>query len=387
MFKYLEIIITSLTTILLAKKLSPEEMGLSMPVLLYITYANYLSLGVNQVILKNYSRFKDQHQIEEFLRINLQYLFSIGIVNVILAYCFLSPKYALLAAAVSMGIMLRSYFMSYFRVVDRTIVLNKNNLIFSVLFLAGTFAFVDSVSKYLIVWCIAIWFALVLYFIDDFRFYVRIFARFLKKPSKEQITFNITQGIKLAVTGFIATLFLTSDRFIINKMHVPLDFKGSYQLADFVGSAYYLIITTIIFYFYPKLIARIRDDENFKKLYIGYIGKGLKISPLIIGLTYVASLGVSRWIFPEYPNLSYLITASVSLKTAIIFVTSFSIYYIAIDKENLYIQSMIYSIAAFLVIGFLLVMLGSAFALYVPLILCLVLLIDLLVKIFYIHGK
>lgn len=387
MFKYLEIVITSLTTILLAKKLSPEEMGLSMPVLLYITYANYLSLGVNQVILKNYSRFKDQQQIEEFLRINLQYLFSIGIVNVILAYCFLSPKYALLAAAVSMGIMLRSYFMSYFRVVDRTIVLNKNNLIFSVLFLAGTFVFVDSVSKYLIVWCIAIWFALVLYFIDDFRFYVRIFARFLKKPSKEQITFNITQGIKLAVTGFIATLFLTSDRFIINKMQVPLDFKGSYQLADFVGSAYYLIITTIIFYFYPKLIARIRDDENFKKLYIGYIGKGLKISPLIIGLTYVASLGVSKWIFPEYPNLSYLITASVGLKTAIIFVTSFSIYYIAIDKEKLYIQSMVYSIAAFLVIGFLLVMLGSAFALYVPLILCLVLLIDLLVKIFYIHGK
>lgn len=387
MFKYLEIVITSLTTILVAKKLSPTEMGLSMPVLLYITYANYLALGVNHVILKNYSRFTDKKQVEEFLRINLQYLFVVCLVNIVLAHCFLDAKYALLAAAVSTGVILKSFFISYFRVVDRIIVLNKNNLIFSVLFLTGTFFFVDTVAEYLVVWCISIWISLIIYFTDEFKFYVQIFRYFLTKPDRGALVFNLKEGVKLAVTNVIATFLLTSDRFIVNKLNIGLDLKGSYQLADFVGSAYYMVITTIIFYFYPKLIAKLRNEDNFQKKYVGYILKGLKISPFVIAFIYLISLGVAKWIFPEYKNLPFLITASITLKTVIIFVTSFATFYVAMDKENLYVKSMIYSIVAILIAGTLFVLFGSTYALYVGWTLAAILLVDVLFKLFYIHGK
>lgn len=387
MFKYLEIIITSLTTILLAKKLSPVEMGLSMPVLLYITYANYLALGVNQVILKNYSKFKERTKIEEFLRINLQFLIVMCLVNIFLSYCLLDQKYALLAALVSIGNLLRSYFMSYFRVIDRTIVLNKNNLIFSALFLSGTFVFVSDVVDYLLVWTIASWFALILYFSDDFKFYLQIFARFFEKPDKAQFVYNVSEGIKLALTGFIATVFLTADRFIINKMDISLGLKGSYQLADFVGSAYYMVITTIIFYFYPKIIAKLRENAQFKKQYLSYISRAIRFSPLIILLVYLCSLGVEKWIFPEYKKLSYLITSSVALKTAIIFVTLFSTLYVSMDQEKKYIKSMVLPLVAIVLAGIYLVYFRTDFVLFVPLILCAILFIDALVKLIYFGKK
>lgn len=353
LFKYLEVGIIAATTFIVAKKIGPDEMGKAMPVLLYITYSNYLSLGINQVIVKNYSRFKDEGQIKEFVKINLQYMIVISLVSVFAAYVFVDFDFFILAAMVSIGTLMRSFFTSYFRAIDKIWVLNKNEIIFSLLLFLLTLVLVNNLKDYLLYWWISLWIGLLFYLIDGRTFFFKVIRQLFFISKKKKLVSNLKEGIKLASAGFLTTILLTADRFVINRLDFDLSVKGSYQLADYVGAAYYLGVTTIIFYFYPKLITKLREDNGFRKIYINYIKLSAKVFPIIIILTYLFSSAGADWFFKEYNNLSYFITLSVGLKSCVILITSFSIYYVALDKEIYYIRTMLAPVALYILLSIL----------------------------------
>lgn len=340
LFKYLEIVVTAVTTFLVAKKIGPKEMGLSIPVLLYITYANYLSLGVNQVVTKNLSKFKNEVKIRNFITINFQYIMIVSLLNLIFVFFFLDHRYALFAGLVSVFSILRGFFSSYYRAIYRVKVLNKNNLIFSIALLSSVFLFVDSIYDYLFYWAICLAGTLLLYTLDGWSFFTRIFRNLFFLSSRKEILYNLKEGSKLAIAGLSTTILLTSDRFLVNKINIPLEMKGSYQLADYVGTALYMCITTIVFYFYPKWIENIRNNEIFRRKFVRFIKLSLIGIPFFFFFVFFGSKIINSIFFSEYLRLDEFVIFTVYIKTAVIYLSLTSLYYTALDSEAKYILSL-----------------------------------------------
>src|SRR5690606_31035056 len=118
------------------------------------------------------------------------------------------------------------------------------------------------------------------------RFFNNVFRHLKNIPSKEEVKFNFSEGIKLALTGVITTILLTCDRFVINHLKIPVELKGTFQLADYLGMAVYMVFTTVIFYFYSKWIQKIRDDKHFANKYLTYCGYSIFLSPIILLIIY-----------------------------------------------------------------------------------------------------
>lgn len=383
LLKYVEIGVTAATTFFLAKKLGPREMGYAIPVLLYITYSNYLTLGVNQILIKNFSRFKDETaKIERFITINLQFLMAVGVVNILLAFLFLDLKYALLASFISMATFLRGFFSSYYRATYRIKVLNKNNIIFSVFLFSFVSIFVTTLQGYLFYWTICLSGALVLYFLDSRMFFVKIFRNITNLHPKKEILFNLKEGAKLAISGLLITILLTSDRFIINKMNIPIEIKGSYQLADYVGTAFYMLFTTVFFYFFPRWIERIRTDLFFRKKFIKLIRISLISIPFCLIISYYVSKLIADIFFHEYRQLEQTIMLSIYLKTSVIYLNLCSLYYIGIDRETYFIKSLRFLFISLTISASVFICFKDMNFLWIPLILGTLIFMDVFRKMF-----
>jgi len=385
-FKYLEIGITALTTFVLAKKIGEQGLGKALPVLLFITYANYFSLGVNQVILKNYSTYEDD-LANKFLLLNFQYLSFISFLVFLLSFSIIDFKYFIFVSIIAIGNIFRSYFMTYYRVKERSIILNKNNLIFSLLLFTFIVIFTNTLKEYLFFWSISISISIVLYLCDDLKYFLKLFRSFFTFPDVSFLKKNILEGIRLAMIGFVSTILLTIDRFIINDESIDLAIKGSYQLSDFVGTAYYMVLTTIIFYFYPKLIAYLREDDNAKKHFLKYIKLALKIFPIVIVIAFFSAIIIQKFVFPEYQNLPYFISSIICLKSLILISTSFSMYYISGNQELKYLKSMIILISGVVFISVIIKFYFTNYIIYIPNIISFLILIEILFKINLINEK
>ncbi len=381
--KYLEIVITASTTFFLAKIIGPKEMGLALPILLYITYANYLALGVNQVVTKNLSRFSDESKMKNFITINLQYILLVSLINLMLAFLLLDVRYALFAGFVSIFTILRGFFSSYFRAIYRIRVLNKNNIIFSIFLLLTVLFFVEDLQSYLYYWSMGLGGALILFFLDDKSFFTKVLRNIFVLQPKHDIVFNLKEGLKLAVAGFITTILLTSDRLIINKMDIPIEIKGSYQLADYAGTAFYMFVTTIFFYFYPKWIQNIREDNMFRKIFIANIKKSMVLIPVILMIIFFASKVVAKVFFPEYQILENFVLLSVFIKTSVIYLSLLSMFYIGMDHEVKYIKSLKFLVLSLGIIFIVIYYFMTIDFIWIPIILGSFIFVEVLRKLFF----
>ncbi|GAK99708.1 membrane protein [Nonlabens ulvanivorans] len=353
--KYLEIIITALTTFFLAEMIGPTEMGKAIPVLLYITYSSYLSLGVNQVIIKKYEEFCEKEKSLEFLNVNLQYHFLISIITIILAYIFIDVKFAFLTGLISAATILRSYFMAYFRVKNEIYRLNKNNLIFSILLLLSVFILVENWFDYLFYWAVSLWISVFIYLFDARKLLIVLLQKHIFSINLNQTTFILKQGIRLALLGLITTFLLTFDRIIISNTDLSLEAKGTYQLADYFGKAFYMICTTILFYYYPKLLNALRKDYDFMLKYIRFIKYGtIAILPISI-LSMITINLIQNFYFKTYIDLEWYVSYNLILKMIVLLSSLIATIYIAMDSEYLFAKTNVYlMIGVISLIGYIL---------------------------------
>jgi O-antigen/teichoic acid export membrane protein len=338
--KYLEIVITALTTFFLAQMIGPFEMGKAIPVLLYITYSTYLSLGVNQVIIKNYSEFEVVDNADVFLNINLQYHVLISLITIALAFLFIQYEFALLAGAISAATIMRSYFMAYFRVIDKIFILNRNNLIFSILLLTSVFTLVETWFDYLLWWAISIWISVIIYIFDSRALLKQlIYKYFFSKLDFDQIGFIIKQGVRLALLGATTTFLLTFDRIIISNTDLPLDVMGTYQLADYFGKAFYMIATTVLFYYYPVILKRLKTEIPFRKKYLKMIIRLMILIVPIILIFMILVKCIKIFYFKEYPNLEWFVSFNLLLKMIVFISSLLAAVFIALNKEYSFLRT------------------------------------------------
>lgn len=370
--KYLEIGITAFTTFLVAEKVGPVEMGKAVPLLLYITYANYLALGVNQVVIKNYSLIVKEGNVVNFITINLQYILLVCLLNFIIAYLVIDETYFMVAALVSCAILLRGFFTSYFRVVYRIRILNKNNIIFSLILLIMVVFFVESWYDYMFWWAISIWICVGLYLVDGFNFFKKIFANIFKCPNISEIKYNLGEGAKLALMGAFTTVLLTADRFVLTHTDVSLAIKGSYQLADYAGMATYMVITTVIFYFYPKWIERLRNEEHFRYYFLKIIKRSFFLIIPIVLMAYIGTVLLTLFAFKEYIALEYFIVLNILLKLLVVLISACGTIYIGLNMEVKFLKTSLPFLLCLIIAIITLIFYIQVKVLYIPLILCLI---------------
>lgn len=376
--KYLEIAITALTTFLVAEKIGSVEFGKSVETLLFITYSSYLSLGVNQVIIKNFSKFPENNEKHQFLRINFQYILIASISCMPLAFVALNDGIWALAALISAASLLKSFFMAYFRVTDKIWILNKNNIVFSALLLVLSFLFVNTWQEYLCAWVISLWLSLIIYIYDARVVMKTIFISFFYQISISNLKWLFKEGANLSIVSVIITLYLTVDRLLFTNSSFSENIKGSYQLADYFGMALYMLLTTILFYYYPKLIAKLREDFKFRSNYISKLRLVLMgVIPLIFSVYFFIVL-IQLSFFIDYPNLAVFVSLNVLIKSLVFVSSIIGLFYISLDLEKTYIKLCLPTV---LVILALLVfswseLLVFGISLHIPILICGILIID-----------
>ena len=381
--KYIEIIITAFISFFVAKIIGPSEMGKSIPTLLFITYSNFLVLGVNSALVKNYSRMKSRFESLNFITINFQFIIIACFLTFLLAYLFIDTQYFLFTALISAGVLVKSFFTAYFRVKNRILILNKNNIIFSILFLFSTLLFVKDWYGYIVSWSICLWIGNALYFFDSRVFFRTILKRICLIPSKINLVFNLTEGIKLAAFGAITTLLLSIDRFIIENLNIVNEIKGSYQLADFISMGIFVLITTVSFYYTPAWIEKIRNEKIFRELFFKRVKISFVFFPFLILVIYLVGVIFVNLFFAEYEDLlKYVILTSI-LKILVSYLSIVSIFFISFNEENVLIKSMV----PLLVLYFLTILFFFTYTIniiFIPLTLSFLLLIDLIRKVHFV---
>lgn len=334
LLKYIEIIFTALTNIILANNIGAEEMGYSIPIFLFITYSNYLCLGVNQVITKYYYRYSGEEK-DILLNVSFVFICMVSMITVILSYIVLE-KHMLLSGLISCLIFFRTFCLSYFRLVRRMIAININSIIFAALFFLGTLLCVKNLRDYLLIWLISSLISGIIYIVMDRYFFFKRIKSLMKKINTIYLRMLLFEGVKLSSISILFTLLLTVDKFFINKYDMANSLKGSYQLADNICTGVYIILTTVAFYYYPVWLVRLRDDFDFRVKYFKYLNLYVFIIPIISFFIAILSYYISPVLFPEFNQLWILIFILFMYKQYVLIISFYSSYYIANDIERLF---------------------------------------------------
>ena len=347
-FKYMEVFLNGVLILLLADSIGPNEMGRSVPSLLYITYSMYLSLGLNSVILKNFKGQKKENE-NRFLTVNFQLLTVLSLPNFLITYFLFSSEIFLLVSIISIGNLFRGFFTAYFRVVEKTYVLNFNNILLSVLLILFTFIFVNSWSDYLLVWSIITLITLFAFVVFDIKYFSRIFKNFFKYPSELIVKDSIGEGIKLSAVAGVSTVYLSIDRLIVNNMDLSNSLKGTYQFSDNLSMAVFIGASALIFFYTPTWIDKVKKDKLFGIEMLKIVNKSLIAIPLISLIAFFGSFILEKYWFSEYDSLSMFVVVITALKLLILLIGIQALIFIALNMEVEYLKVNLFSFTLILI--------------------------------------
>ncbi len=380
-FKYIEVVLNGLLMLLLAESIGPEEMGESISSLLYITYSTYLSLGLNTLIVKNFKKLKKEARIS-FLTINFQLLIILSSLNFIITYFIFSKDVFLLISVISIGNLFRSFFSAYFRVVDKTYVLNINNILLSVLLILLTFIYVNNWNDYLLVWCVITFITVLAYAVFELKLFLRIFKNLFKYPLNSVIRENVSEGLKLSLLAGLSTIYLSADRFIINNMYLSNSLKGTYQFADNFSTAVFIGASALIFFYTPDWIDKVRNNNSYAKNLFKIVNLSLIAIPFISLLAFFGAFVLENSWFTDFVSLSEFVFFTTLLKLLILISGLQSLIFIALNMEIRYlkINFITLSLLAFTLIYFIYFDFNNKEISTIPVILSLIIIILLFVQ-------
>ena len=343
-FKYVEVVLNGILMLILAKLIGPSEMGKSISSLLYITYSAYLTLGLNSVIVKNFKKIESKSQQISFLTINFQLLLFLSSLNFIITFFIFSKDVFFLVSIISIGYVFRSFFSAYFRVVDKTYVLNINNILLSVLLILGTYLYVNLWIEYLFVWSIVILITTIVYFIFDYKLFSIIIKNSLRIQNNIKLKHNVIEGLKLSSLAILSTIYLSADRFIINGMNLSNELKGSYQFADNFSSAVFIGFSALIFFYTPNWIHKVRNNKFYSEELFKIVNFSVFVIPIVSSLFFTISYLLENYWFTEYINLSKFVFVTTFLKLLILLSGIESLIFIALNKELKYFKINLFTI-------------------------------------------
>lgn len=341
LLRYLEYGLVAFSYIIIAKKVGPAEYSKTIPGFLFITYSQYLMLGLNQALIKAYST-EDSDEIKKvYVRNTLYYIFLVSALVIVAGIIVLPKEIFIYISLISVMIYFRGIFQTLLRLEDKILSINVSNLVFSIIYFVLVFFYANNIIHFFVGWLIALFIANFFNAFQAFPIINKLNISFtLSNLSivKNTIKPQLKSGVKMTLIGLITTFFLTYDRFLLNHFSPDHVLKGTYQLADNIAGALYLLLTTIIFYYYPILLAKTNRSPEFGLKVIKYGGGALLIISLIIILLGPFCISMLIHFFPSYNKISEFLVWQAVLKINVLGLGIGSLISIASNKEFFFIK-------------------------------------------------
>ncbi|WP_143095902.1 MATE family efflux transporter [Pedobacter insulae] len=341
LLRYLEYGLVAFSYIIVAKKVGPAEYSKTIPGFLFITYSQYLMLGLNQALIKAYSTEDNEEIRRVYMRNTLYYIFLVSILVVLAGIALLPSEMFVYISLISVMIYFRGVFQTLLRLEDKILGINISNLAFSLTYFVLVFFYTDSIPYFFAAWLISLVFANFFNAFQAFPIINRLGISFNLsniRDLRNTILPQIKSGVKMTLIGLITTFFLTYDRFILNHFSTDHILKGNYQLADNIAGALYLLLTTILFYYYPIILNKGSKSAEFRVKVVKYGSVGVVLVSLAIIAIGPFFISMLVHFFPSYENISEFLIWQAVLKINILGLGIGSIISITSNKEFFFIK-------------------------------------------------
>tara|TARA_B110000211_G_scaffold206965_1_gene242426 strand:- start:6091 stop:7284 length:1194 start_codon:yes stop_codon:yes gene_type:complete len=341
-FKYVEFFLLGFTNLILANKLGVGLMSGLMPLLLFITYSSFFSLGGPQAYIKQSSinKFKtNKHLI-------INYIISVLICLLVFLFFFKVNQYYVFFTA--LAVLLRSYFIAMCRIKGDIGTINIACLMSSTFIFSAVCLYVDTIETYFLILFTGHLIAIFIYIRNEESLLKRIKVGLSTSLNIKSWLIFIQLGIKLNTLGLLSIFLLSSDRLLMLFVSDNSSVLGTFQLADMMSMLFYLLIVNIHFYFYPKLLRLLKDDKVLIKRYFNWITVISLTSIILCPLAFFLGDYLFPILFPSYKNLELYIFLSLLMKIGVLSLTMQNVVYIAQGKESRLIK-IHFIIAAFII--------------------------------------
>lgn len=330
--KYYEIFSLALTLFLLANKIGPIEMGVAMPVLLFLTYSNYLNIGAAQIVLKYQPRTIECDEQENLNIIAIRIFFFSSIAALFLAFFFISIEFLILTSLIASTVYFKSYCLAVYRVKSSYSAIKISNLVSPTFLLFMVAINADDFGDYLRYLLISNVISIIIFLLNDNSILVCL-VKITKKINRHKTIYYIKSGVKISLVSILITMMLTLDKIYLQLTGSVTLELGVYQLSDNIATAVYMIITTIIYYFYPILLRKIAKDHQFEFIYCKFVLLSSLSLPVVFFISKILSDFLAPILFPDFLGLNSIVPNLIILKISIVYLSFTTTLLIAKSKE------------------------------------------------------
>ena len=334
--RYLEYGIIALSYIVIAKKVGPAEYSKTIPGFIFITYSQYLMMGLNGALIKAYVVDSTFEIKQIYVKNTLYFAFFISFVAFILGVISL-PKQLFVVSLISSMVYFQNVFQTLLRLEDKILGINFSNLVFSVIYFVLVFFYAKNVQLFFLYWLFSLVISNLLNAIQAYPILKKLQLRFHKKDILQVIKTikpQIKLGTKMTLMGIVSTYFLTFDRFLLNNFSANKSLKGNYQLADNIASTIYLFFVTVVFYYTPAILKKASLSPVFRVQMLRFgTAFVLILSVLAIGITPLIDKFIIIKYFPAYAELTHFLTYQFILKIIILSIGIAGNISIALNSE------------------------------------------------------
>ncbi len=333
--RYLEYALIALSYIIIAKKVGPAEYGKTIPGFIFITYSQYLMVGLNQALIKAYVVDSDLKLKQTFVRNTLYYVFFISFVCFVIGLAIL-PSQLFMVSLISSMIYFQSIFQTLLRLEDKILGINFSNLVFSIIYFISVFFYAKNIQMFFLFWLISLAISNFMNGVQAYPILKKLQLRFHKGDLAEvakTIRPQIASGVKMTLIGLVNTYFLTYDRFVLNLFSQNKALNGNYQLSDNIASTIYLFIVTVLFYYSPTLLKRasLSYTNRVQILRYGTIF-AIVLAGLAVLVTPLVDIVILKY-FPAYQAVTHFLTYQFTLKIVVLTISVASYISIALNME------------------------------------------------------
>lgn len=331
--KYFELVSLAVVNFLLADLIGPKELGKLIPVLLFITYSSFAPLGSPQLILR-YSQLKQNPMSQYHLRTSANKLIWFGIIAVIFsAQIFISSEFLIWVCVISIVTILSSYLMAKSRISGNLTYLNMANLSFAITLLVLNITLVNDALSFLKIMALSKIFSLTILIFSENKFFFSIFASFGEKIKSKIFVFYTKKSFQMMINGLFVTLLMTFDRIIIQVSDMSLELKGSYQLSDMMATAIQMLASSVLVYYFPLFLFKLKRDKGFKTKYLIFLLISILGIWIFLPISILFNQVFEGIIFVEYDRLWQITPIMLHWKLMILVWSSLVTYYTAIGGD------------------------------------------------------
>ena len=329
--KYLEVLFLAVMGYVVASKFGPQEYGKLASYLIAVTYSAYALLGVNQFVVKRVST--GQLTIEIGISRMLFYFLFATVLTSIYFGAISGHEHRSLLFLVVLVNLFRSICIALARVNDSMRHLSLSNFLASLIFVLFALFFIDTIQKYLISWavinCVA---SIVL--IYGLRLKLSSFSNVLKFRNHLD---GLFESLAFVLTGLITTYFLTAERFILIRIESSNKILGIYQFADQISLALYIGLSSMVFFYTPKIYSHYNGNTNIGSREIKVLGILIMIAPIFAYVLAISCQALLRHLLPEFVGSYIPIFQTILAKTYLVLLVSLSTIMIAKSMQVFYI--------------------------------------------------